>query len=261
MKDNFEFKDKYDINDLVDIMRILRRPGGCAWDREQTHKSIKNNMLEEAYEVIDAIDAENPDALAEELGDVLLQVVFHSEISEEQNDFNFSDVANGICKKLIYRHPHVFSDVTVSSSSEVLRNWEKLKQKEKSQKTATDTLLSVPKTFPALMRAQKVQKRAGSAGLDFNNITEVYSKISEELEEVKNASENAENLKEELGDLLFSCVNAVRLLGFNSEECLSLATEKFISRFEKTEKALIDNGKKMNETSAKELDRIWESIK
>lgn len=258
MSVNFAFKDFYNINDLLKIMEILRAPGGCVWDAEQTHESIKNNMLEEAYETVDAINCNNPKMLCEELGDVLLQVVFHSKISEENGNFNFNSVADGICKKLIYRHSHVFSNVKVSSSEEVLKNWDELKQKEKSQSTYTETLKSVPAAFPALMRAQKVQKRAAKAGLDFENVSQIYSKTEEELSEVKTAVEQNSNIKEELGDLLFSCVNIVRALGYDAEECLNLSTEKFISRFERVEQKAEEN---LKDLSFKQLDKIWESIK
>lgn len=258
---DFDFKENYNIDDLVNIMKILRAPGGCVWDAEQTHESIKNNLLEEAYEAVDAIVCDDSNMLREELGDVLMQVVFHSRISEENNGFNFDDVCDEVCKKLIYRHPHVFSDVQVENSEDVLKNWEALKQKEKSQATYTDTLKSVPMSFPALMRAQKVQKRAAKSGMDFENVNDVYLKIEEELAEVKNSLEENSNVKEELGDLLFSCVNLIRLLGYDSEECLAVSTNKFVSRFEKLECKVMEQESKIDELSMDELDKIWESIK
>lgn len=162
---SYERKDKYDINDLLQIMEILRSEQGCPWDREQTHASMRKDMIEEAYEVCEAIDLDDRDLLKEELGDVLLQVVHHARIEEEQGTFNFQDVCDGICKKLILRHPHVFADTQVSSTGEVLQNWEQIKEESKGQTTKTETLVSVPKTFPALMRAQKVQKRAAKQAL------------------------------------------------------------------------------------------------
>ena len=154
----FKAKEKYSVSDLISIMALLRGEGGCPWDREQDHLTIRKNLIEEAYEVVEAIDAGDPEMLCEELGDLLLQVVFHSRISEEEGDFSIEEVADGICRKLIHRHPHIFSDVVVKDSGEVLENWDAIKKQEKGQKTASDTLHSVPKVLPALMRSQKVQK-------------------------------------------------------------------------------------------------------
>jgi tetrapyrrole methylase family protein/MazG family protein len=166
MSVNFEFKENYTFNDLVEIVKILRSPGGCPWDMEQDHKSIREDFLEETYEVLEAIDTENKVLLEEELGDVLLQVVFHAQISKEDNDFDINNVTDGICKKLIIRHPHVFSDVTVNSTEEVLSNWDDIKRQTKSQETQSVAMAAIPKTFPALMKAQKVQKKAKKAGFD-----------------------------------------------------------------------------------------------
>jgi tetrapyrrole methylase family protein/MazG family protein len=165
---NFEFKENYTFNDLVEIVKILRSPGGCPWDMEQNHKSIREDFLEETYEVLEAIDTENKVLLEEELGDVLLQVVFHAQISKEDNDFDINNVTDGICKKLIIRHPHVFSDVTVNSTEEVLSNWDDIKRQTKSQSTQSVAMAAIPKTFPALMKAQKFrkkQRRQASIGL------------------------------------------------------------------------------------------------
>ncbi len=158
-------KEKYTVNDLIEIMEILRSENGCPWDREQTHESIRKNFIEETYEVIEAIDTKNPPLMREELGDVLLQVVFHSRISEEAGEFSFSDVADEICRKLIIRHPHVFGDINVGSSDEVLVNWDKIKAETKKQTTVTETLESVSKSLPSLMRAQKLAKKTAKAGL------------------------------------------------------------------------------------------------
>ena len=167
---DFEFKNNYEFDDLVKIMEILRSQNGCPWDKEQTHDSIRNNFLEEVYEVLDAIDRDDKTDLKEELGDVLLQVVFHTQIEKEQNGFDLSDVADGICKKLILRHPHIFGEVKADTSEKVLDNWDKIKMQEKGQKSYTDTLKSVPNAFPALMRATKVQKRAAKANFDWDDI-------------------------------------------------------------------------------------------
>lgn len=261
MVKNFQFKQNYNIDDLIEIVKILRSPGGCPWDAEQTHESIKLDLLEEAYETVDAINCKDPQMMCEELGDVLLQVVFHARVSKENGGFNLDDVADGVCKKLIYRHPHVFGSVEVSSSDEVLDNWDNLKKKEKSQTTATDTLKSVPVAFPALMRAQKVQKRASKAGMDFSSVSDAFSKIAEEIEELKSAQKNNSNIFEEAGDLLFSCVNVIRLLGLDAEESLAASTEKFISRFSKAEELSLKDGKQIADLSESEQNKLWDRVK
>lgn len=256
-------KEKYNISDLLEIMIILREPDGCPWDREQTHKSIRRDLLEEAYEVADAIDLDDKDALCEELGDLLLQVAFHSQISRDNGEFTFDDVADGICKKLILRHPHVFGDVEAETSEQVLDNWDAIKREEKHQESYTDTLTSVPRAFPALMRAAKVQKRAAKAGFDWDDINGAISKLPEELNEFLEAlkSENIEEIDEEFGDLLFTCVNISRFLKIDAENSLAKATDKFIGRFEKVEQVLNDRGLDMKSMSLEELDDIWNEIK
>lgn len=255
--------DKYTFEDLLHIMQILRSPGGCPWDIEQTHKSIRNDTLEEAYEVCDAIDVGDPTMLCEELGDVLLQVVFHSNLAEEYGTFDISDVITGICKKLILRHPHVFADVKADTSEQVLNNWDKIKMQEKSQESLTDTLLSVPKAFPALMRAQKVQKRAAKSGYDFKDASEAVLKLREETDEVVEAlkSGDTENITDEIGDLLFSAVNVARKSGVNSEQALGLSVGKFIKRFAAAEQMANENGNSLGDLSEQELDELWQKAK
>ena len=259
----FEKKEKYDISDLLEIMRLLRSPDGCPWDRVQTHSSIRNDLLEEAYEVADAIDSDDDLALCEELGDLLLQVVFHSQVAVEEQAFDFDEVADGICKKLIYRHPHVFADVIAKTPDEVLSNWDALKKVEKSQSTVTDTLKSVPNAFPALMRAQKVQKRAAKVGFDWDNVDGAWDKLLEESREVKQAVEKGDTdaVTEELGDLLFSAVNVSRFLKVNAEQALNAATDKFISRFERVEKLALARGIDMNTAGLEVLDSLWDEVK
>ncbi len=255
--------EKLNFDDFIEIIRMLRAPGGCPWDREQTHKSIRNDFLEEAYEAVDAIDTDDNAALCEELGDVLLQIALHSQIASEEQAFDVSDVIDTVARKMILRHPHVFGDVEVENSDEVLSNWDKIKMQEKSQSTATDTLKSVPKAFPALMRAQKVQKRAAKAGFDWDEKQGAIDKIDEEAAELKIAIEggNQEEIFEEFGDLLFSAVNVSRFLNINSEEALSRATDKFISRFEKVENLALARGIDMKTTSIEELDKLWDEAK
>jgi tetrapyrrole methylase family protein/MazG family protein len=256
-------KEKYNIEDLLDITRILREPDGCPWDREQTHKSIRKDLLEEAYEVADAIDSDDSDALCEELGDLLLQVTMHSQMATENSDFDFNDVADGICKKLISRHPHVFGSVNVENTEEVLYNWDNIKRDEKHQESYTDTLISVPKAFPALMRAGKVQKRASKAGFDWESVNGAFAKLHEETVELETAikSQNNDEIAEEYGDLLFAAVNVARFLKIDPEFSLNNATEKFIRRFSAVENEVLKSGKDMKDLSLAELDNIWNSIK
>ncbi len=257
------FSGKYTIEQLIDVMRTLRAPDGCPWDREQDHHSIRNNFLEEAYEAVDAIDRENIADMREELGDVLMQVIFHSIMEEEKSAFDFSDVVHDVCAKLIYRHPHVFGDVKADTSEKVLENWDKLKQIEKSQVTYSDTLNSVPDAFPALIRAQKVQKRASKAGYDFVSYNDAFEKIKEETAEVANVinSSDKDLIIDEIGDLLFSVVNTARLLGVDSEEALQRATKKFINRFSSAESQILTDGKDIKALDADELDYYWRKAK
>lgn len=256
---DFQYKDSYNVKDLEEIVRILRAPGGCPWDAEQTHQSIRRNFLEEAYEAAEAIDEESPEHLKEELGDVLLQVVFHARMEQEEGRFDLDAVADGVCKKLIYRHPHVFGDVSVSGTGEVLSNWEELKRKEKGQATNTDALESVARSLPALWRAEKVQKKAKKAGFDWPDISGTLDKLSEELEELKTAAAQGTNVAEELGDLLFSAVNVSRFLKVDCEDALNQATDKFIGRFRKVEEQAGE--RPMTEMTLAELDQLWERAK
>ena len=258
---DFQYKDSYDVRDLEEIVRILRAPGGCPWDAEQTHESIRRNFLEEAYEAVEAIDEKNPDHLKEELGDVLLQVLFHARMEQEAGRFNLDDVADGVCKKLIYRHPHVFGDVSVTGTGEVLTNWEELKRKEKGQATNTDALDAVARSLPALWRAEKVQKKAKKAGFDWPDISGALDKLSEELEELKTAVAQGTNVEEELGDLLFSAVNVSRFLKADPEVALGKATDKFISRFAQVEALAAAQNQAMEGMTLEELDKLWERAK
>ena len=258
---DFEKKSSYGVEDLREIVRILRAPGGCPWDREQDHHSIRRNLLEEAYEAAEAIDEGNPEHLQEELGDVLLQVVFHARMEEEQGGFDLDDVADGICKKLIYRHPHVFGDVTVSGSGEVLQNWEELKKREKHQTTAADGVDSVARSLPGLWRAEKIQKKAAKVGFDWPDVSGALDKLSEELEELKIAVAEGTNVEEELGDLLFSAVNVSRFVKVDTEEALNGATDKFIGRFRKVEEEAARQGRALEGMSLAELDKLWEHAK
>lgn len=259
----YQQKDHYSISDLLDIVRLLRGEGGCPWDREQTHTSIKSDFIEETCEVIEAIDLDDKALLREELGDVLLQVVFHCRIEEETNTFTFDDVCDEICKKLIIRHPHVFGDVTANTTDQVLKNWDAIKMETKGQERYTDTLTSVAKSLPALMRAQKVGKRAMRAGMDFRCAEDAVACIGNEKAELDAAIANGDkaNIEEEIGDLLFSCVNAARHLGVDAELALKSATEKFIKRFSVTEDLTSAENIDMKELPIEELDKYWNKAK
>ncbi len=254
-------KENYVFDDLVEIMALLRGEGGCPWDREQTHTSIRNNLIEETYEVIEAIDTENPELLREELGDVLLQVVFHADMAKDEGTFVIDDVTDEICKKLIHRHPHVFGDLVAETSGKVLEAWEAIKSEEKSRKTVTDKLTSIPKQFPALMRATKVGKKASC--FDFPDPESVMDKIAEEMVEVSEAMDRGdkEHIAEEIGDLLLGITSLCRKLDVDAEKALSDATDKFISRFAEVEKAVIAAGKEIDKCDIYELDAIWEENK
>ena len=256
-------KGSYTFDDLVLIMELLRSPGGCPWDIEQNHHSIRNDLIEETYEVVEAIDRDDPVHLREELGDVLLQVVFHARIEDEVGRFTVYDVANDICEKLIYRHPHVFGQVYVDGSEQVLSNWEKLKgvEKQAERVTLTDQLRAIPAMEPALMRAQKVGKKA--ACFDFADADEVYAKLAEEIAEVRAASASGDGaaVEEELGDLLLTVTSLARKLGVKSEEALMHATDKFIDRFERVEHAARARGQNMADLSMTELNAVWDGIK
>lgn len=263
MIENFNFKERYNVNDLIDIVEILRSPGGCPWDIEQDHKSIRRDFLEETYEVIEAINKDDRDGLLEELGDVLLQVVFHTQIEREKNSFDLNDVADGVCKKMIERHPHVFGTVNATTSEQVLENWDVIKKQTKKQKSQTESMLSIPREFPALMRADKVQKKAAKVGFDWDSVDGALQKVGEELNELKEAIQMGvvENAYEELGDLLFSVVNVSRFIKVDSEEALTSATDKFIDRFSKVEQMAEAKGINMKETDLAELDKLWDLAK
>ena len=246
------------MDDLVRIMEILRAPDGCPWDRVQTHQSIRRNMLEEAYEVCEAIDNLDYAHMKEELGDVLLQVVFHASMANSAGQFDLNDVVDGVCKKLVFRHPHLFGDVQADDPNGALNAWEAAKQVEKGQKSATDTLDAVARSLPALMRAEKIQSKAAKAGFDWKDILPALDKLSEEVEELKKAVADNSNIEEELGDVLFAAVKVGRFAGKDSELALHATCEKFIRRFEKVEN---NAPKPMNEMELEELVALWEQAK
>ncbi|MBE6794236.1 MAG: nucleoside triphosphate pyrophosphohydrolase [Ruminococcaceae bacterium] len=260
---DFEFKSSYNFYDLVNIMSILRSPDGCPWDREQSHKSIRRDFLEECYEAIEAIDTDDKELLEEELGDVLLQVVFHAQIEAEAGSFNADDVCDGICKKLIIRHPHVFGEVEADTSEEVLKNWDAIKMQTKSQQTLSEVMHSVSPAMPALIRADKIQNKARKVGFDFPDVNTALGKLEEEIAELKAAIADGakDEIMGEIGDVLFSAVNVSRLLKIDSEKALSDTSEKFISRFEDMEKLCKERDIDINSLSLTELDKLWDEVK
>ena len=257
----FNQKQTYGYEDLLTVLRRLRAPDGCPWDREQTHKSLKKDLREECYELMDAIDEDNDEHVVEECGDMLMNVLFHPIIGAEQGRYDERDVTTEIVRKLIYRHPHVFGTVRVSSSEEVLKNWDALKQKEKGQQSVASTLQSVPRSFPALLRAEKVQKKARKVGFDFDTADDAFYKIGEETRELKDAMAVEQGVEKEMGDLLFAVMNVCRLLGLDGEETLHKATDKFIRRFEQMEKNIEREGKKLDRMTLPEMDEYWERAK
>ncbi len=254
---------RYDFPALVEIVRVLRAPGGCPWDIEQTHASLRENMVEEAWEVVDAIESGRMDRLYDELGDVLLQVLMHASIGADHGAFTLLDITDAIARKLIHRHPHIFGDTKVSGSAEVLVNWEALKKEEKGLKSQAAVMEDVPAAFPAALRAHKVQKKARQVGFDWNRPEEAFAKVQEELEELKSAMEESipQEVEHEAGDLLFAAVNAARLCGVNSELALHRATRRFIARFAQMEAFILEDGLDFDRICLKNMDIYWEKAK
>lgn len=263
MSNEFEIKNRYDIGDLLEIIKVLRAPGGCPWDAEQTHTSIKKNFIEETYEVVEAINKNNSDMLREELGDVLLQIVMHTEMEREQGGFCFEDVVDEVVKKLVARHPHVFGDVVAENSSQALESWNEAKSKLKGEKNKTQSMQSVPRELPALMRAQKVQHKASKAGFDWQSADGAFDKLYEEINELKIAMNQGDSslVEDEFGDVLFSCVNIARFINVDSEEALTKSTDKFISRFSSVEQMAKEKGIDMKSSSLQVLDELWDNAK
>ncbi len=259
----FERKAHYTVADLCRIMQLLRSENGCPWDRVQTHESIRKNLIEETYEAVEAIDCKNSDMLKEELGDVLLQVVFHAQMEAEEGRFTFDDVADGICQKLIVRHPHIFSDTKADSADEVLDNWNRIKQETKGQKTATETLNAVPRQLPALMRSEKVQSRARKAGFDYCDVQAAYAELRSEVDELNDAMLDGDlaHIAEEIGDTLFAAVNVARFYDMDPEELLTRSCDKFISRFAKVEVQAVAEQIELKQAEEETLGRLWNTAK
>lgn len=250
-----------DLNELIDIMSALRGEKGCPWDKDQTRESLKPFIVEEAYEVLEAIDEKNPEAIKEELGDLLFQVVFQCQIAKERGEFGMADVLEKIGKKMIARHPHVFGDADYKTSAEVLVHWEEQKKKEGKQRESI--LDGVPKELPSLLRAHRLQDRASRVGFDWQNVDGVMLKLEEELAEFREALQRKkeEEIEDELGDIFFVLVNVSRFVGINPEDALRKTISKFISRFRFIEMAASEMGKKLSDMTLAEMDSIWDKAK
>ena len=249
--EHFEIKDNYTVEDFVLLMRRLRAPGGCPWDAEQTHESLRDNVIEEACEVAEAIDNGDNAALKEELGDLLMQVIFHCAMEEEKGGFTLDDVADGACKKLVFRHPNVFA----GAQGDAFELWEKAKREEKGHETTAQEMDAVARTLPALRRAQKIQKKAAAAGFKWPDVNSAVDKIAEETKELREgiAAGCMENIEEELGDLLLAAVNAAGYFGIDPERALGKACDKYINRFDAMEQAAISDGKQFDKLNLDEM--------
>jgi tetrapyrrole methylase family protein/MazG family protein len=250
------------ISRLLKIMARLRGPGGCPWDREQTHQSIRHNLIEECYEAIEALDEGKMDAFKDELGDLLLQVVFHAQMASEAGTFDFDAVAKSISDKLVHRHPHVFGSAQARNSAEVLQQWEAIKKSEKKS-TSIVHLEDLPKHLPALLKADKVQRKVARVGFDWKHVNDVVAKVEEEVRELKGAmaSRSRKQFEEEVGDLLFAVVNLARFENLQAEELLNRSIAKFVNRFQQIEKAVHASGRRLEDCTLEELDALWESAK
>ena len=258
---DFVRKPRYDYNDLLEIIRLLRSPEGCPWDKVQTHESIRRGLLEEAYEAAEAIDARDTDLLKEELGDVLMQVVFHADIEKDAGHFDMDDVCDGVVKKLLFRHPHVFGAAHEDSPESVLVSWDKLKRLEKGQKTTADALDAVARSLPGLWRAEKLQKKAADAGFDWPDVQGALDKLDEETAELRQAVAENGDVSGELGDVLFAAVKVGRFCGVDPEEAITLTCEKFIRRFRAMEQTALAQGRELDTLTLDEMTALWNKAK
>ena len=258
---DFENKPSYDVYDLKNLMELLRGPGGCPWDSEQTHKSIRRNLLEEAYEAAEAIDNDDMEHLREELGDVLMQVIFHADISEKSGSFDLNDIADATCRKLIRRHPHVFGEVRAKDGVESLAFWEDIKREEKLQDTTAEAMLSVARSLPALWRAEKIQKKAAKAGFDWPEHSGALEALHAELQELEDAITSGGDIMDELGDLIFSAVNVARFFDVDPEAALGFSCDKFTSRFSRVESMALSQGRRLDNMTLDEMEELYQRAK
>ena len=258
---NFVRKPRYGYEDLLEIIRLLRSEDGCPWDKVQTHRSIRRGLLEEAYEAAEAIDNDDPVLLKEELGDVLMQVVFHADIESDAGRFTMDDVCDGVVKKLLFRHPHVFGDGHEYSPESVLVSWDKLKRREKGQKTVADSMDSVARSLPGLWRAEKLQKKAASAGFEWPDVQGALAKLEEEVSELRRAVEDGGDVPDELGDVLFAAVKVGRFCACDPEDAVNGTCEKFIRRFRAVEEGAAARGREVSQLSLEEMTALWNEAK
>jgi tetrapyrrole methylase family protein/MazG family protein len=250
-------------DDLVALMARLRGPDGCPWDRKQTPESLKPFLVEECYEVVDALDEGSPDKIREELGDLLFQIVFHARLAEEKGQFTINDVIRAIVEKMTFRHPHVFGDTRLTTDKEVLENWEEIKKKEKGNNEGKSILEGIPRHLPSLLRAHSLQERTARVGFDWSRIDEALPKLDEEIAEFKDSlkKKDAEGIEEELGDIFFMLVNISRFLGINPEEALRKTISKFIHRFRYIEESAAKAGRSLNDMTLEEMEQLWQESK
>ena len=258
---NFVRKPQYGYEDLLEIIRLLRSEDGCPWDKAQTHQSIRRGLLEEAYEAAEAIDNDDPVLLKEELGDVLMQVVFHADIESDAGRFTIDDVCDGVVKKLLFRHPHVFGSECEDSPESVLVSWDKLKRQEKGQKTVADSMDSVARSLPGLWRAEKLQNKAASAGFEWPDAQGALDKLEEEVAELRRAVEEDGDVPEELGDVLFAAVKVGRFCACDPEDAVNGTCEKFIRRFRAVENGAAAQGREVSQLSLEEMTALWNEAK
>ena len=258
---NFVRKPQYGYEDLLEIIRLLRSEDGCPWDKAQTHQSIRRGLLEEAYEAAEAIDNDDPVLLKEELGDVLMQVVFHADIESDAGRFTIDDVCDGVVKKLLFRHPHVFGSEHEDSPESVLVSWDKLKRQEKGQKTVADSMDSVARSLPGLWRAEKLQSKAASAGFEWPDVQGALDKLEEEVAELRRAVEEGGDVPEELGDVLFAAVKVGRFCACDPEDAVNGTCEKFIRRFRAVEEGAAARGREVSQLTLEEMTALWNEAK
>lgn len=255
-----EKNTRFDFSELMEIMDKLRSPNGCEWDKAQTHKSIRINLIEEAYELLEAIDLDDRDMLIEETGDVLLQAIFHTQIAKEDGAFDYYDMITTLCRKLVDRHTHIFGDNHAENSSQALNFWMEAKKKEKKYSSNADAMSRIPKNLPSLLYSEKMQKIARKCGFDWESVDDCIAKVHEEIQEFFEAK-SPEHIKEEAGDVLFSIVNLFRFYEIDPEIALYEANQKFYNRFKKVEDKVLDSNRQMTDCTLTELDNIWNEIK
>ena len=259
----WEYKEKYGLEDFIRLIDVLRGPGGCPWDIKQTHESLKHNVVEEAWEVVDAINEGSEAHLREELGDLHMQVIFHASIAKEHGGFTLDDISDEAVKKLVHRHPHVFGTVKADTPDEVLTNWDAIKRADRGQQSAASAMDGIPRGLPGLMRSEKIQSKAAKYGFDWPDVSGAMDKLREETAELQEGIDagDIENIKEEIGDALFSVVNVARFYKLDTEECMHAACEKFIRRFRYLEEGAAREGLRLEDMTLGQMERIYQEAR